>query len=295
MQSTPQVIVRNDLINLKTNPAGYIADMVLPPLNVYAISGSRNAALANVTGSAQLNRSPSTSVTANIQQSNMISFTCQEIISRQVMDEGQRAMFGSDSEFESVLAFTGSKMVKDAIETKVATLTANAAAPQNIIGNIFGGLLTAVQFLSAYGRVQLSGSVAAWNTVRADTTVIDRMKATGVPLTTVQDVRSISASQLAAVLEADEVLEARTDTLIWQANRIFACVKVDSAADPMGTPQTGRRLIYAFIGADGTTQTMTCEQMWDTTLRNNVLDFVTYDVGKIYNTLFAKTLSLDGS
>ncbi len=290
------VIQRNDLISLRSNPAGYIGDLVLPPLNVYQKSGSRNAA-SPVTGStAQSGRSPGGAITntGNL-TSNLVSFTTAEILKRMLIDESERAMFGSDAEYEGVLAWTGSKQVRDAIETKVVTATANGSIGTNATGNIFGSILAVTQFLSAYGRVGLAGNASAFNQVRQDPTVIERMRATGVPLTTIQDVRSISSSQLAAVFTADMVVEAKTDTVIWPSNRIYAYVIADPSADPIGTIQVGRRLVYNFIGADGSNQTMTMEMLYDPSTRSNVLDTVVYDQAKVYNTIFANVISLDGN
>jgi hypothetical protein len=291
----PQVIIRNDLLALKSNPVGYIADKVLPPLRVFQKSGSRNAAVPVTASTAQSGRAAAGAITnVGTLSSNLVTFTTSEILKRMRIDQAERAMFGSQEEYEAVLAWTGTKQVRDAIETKVATVTANASSPTDVSSTKFTGILNAVQNVRPYGRVGIAGHIQAFNTVRAYPEVIDRMKATGVPLQGL-DTRSISAANLAAIFTADEIFEANTDTTIWNTNRLYVFVIPDPSVDPAGTPQVGRRHLYTFTGADGSLQTMTCEQMWDPSVRAEVLDFVVYDEAAIYNTTFDAHLSLDGA
>jgi hypothetical protein len=292
------VIVRNDLLALPSNPRGYIHDYVLPPLTVLQKSGSRNAATPVTSGSAQTGRAPGGTITnVGALTSNLVSFSVTERLKRMTIDESERTMFGSDSEYEAVLSWTGTKQVNDKIETIVYNATAGIAAASctNVSADIFGGVLAASQQLSAYGPVAIAGGVQAINQLRANPTVIDRMKATGIVLSPTDSVRSISGQQLAAIFEAQDVYEAKTDTVIWAADRIFVYVIPDPGSDPIGTIQVGRRLVYNFVGADGMMQSKTIEMLYDPTVRNNVLDTVVYDQALIYNANYGIALSLDGN
>lgn len=296
MQPIQGVENRNELLALPSNPRGYIGEMVLPALKTVNKVGYRYAAAPVTASTAQSGRTAAASI-SNIGTlaSNPVSFTCAEVLKRMIIGDEEAAEFGSEDQYLAVLAWTASKQVRDAVEAKIATLTANASSPTDISAAIFTGIKTKVDLLSAYGPVCIAGSVTAFNTLRSDATVIDRMKATGTVLTPIVETRSISANQIAAMFGADACFEAKTDTAIWNTNRLFAYVKPDASVDPMSTPQLGRLLTYTYRDGEEAQQELACQLMWDTTLRTNVLDVVGYNVGKIFNSFLGYHLSLDGN
>lgn len=296
MQPIQGVENRNELLSLPSNPRGYIGEMVLPAIR-RPVKTSYIYAAAPVTAStAQSGRTAAAAISnVGTLSSNPVAFTAAEVLKRMIIDDSEQQHFGSMDEYLGVLAWTATKQVRDAIETKIATLTANAGTPTDISAAIFNGIKTKVDLLSAYGPVYLAGNVAAFNTLRADATVVDRMKATGTALTPIVETRSISGKQLAAMFGAEDCFEAKTDTTIWSASRLYVYVKPEASVDPAASVQLGRLITYTYRDGEDAQQELTCQLMWDTTLRTNVLDVVGYNVGKIFNSFLGYHLSLDGN
>lgn len=290
------VVERQDLLALPTNPRGYIGDKVLPTLRVRHKVGDRYMTAVSTSDAAQTGRSPAGSITASTTiNSNPVSYTCAEVIKRTVMGDEERNEFGTEDEYLATLAWNATKCVRDANESKIATLTANANSPTDITSDIFYGIKQKVDLLSAYGMVGIAGNSVALDVVRQNPTVTDRMKATGSILAPVVDVRSISGAMLAAIFGASEVHEAKTDTAIWSTHRVYVYVIADPSVDPMANPQLGRFLSYGFPNVEGPNQDLACRLQWLPTVNANVLDVVSYNVGKIANSIFGYHLSIDGS
>lgn len=295
MDLNPIVIPRMDLLAAPSNPIkGFIGERVLPNLPVYQWSGSRPmAAVITTTTVSGRSGGAGTSILSNTHAANLVAYdmSTSEVIDREAIGQAEIAMFGSKEAAERVLAFTGTLRVKTSIETAIY----NALVAKNVTdatGDVYAGILNAVLLLQPFGRVGLAGSVQAWNAVRALPKIGEVLKATGVPLTTVADVRSISASQLAAAFRADEVLEAITPSVIWAANKIVAYVIADETADPAAFPQVGRNLKYAWTLDAGKSVDMICEEKYDVTVNKPVLDFISYSAPKIANDAFIYTLTI---
>jgi hypothetical protein len=149
----------------------------------------------------------------------------------------------------------------------------------------------AVQDLSGFGDVILVGSYKAFDVLRQNATVVDRMKATGVPVMGL-NVREYAAAQLAAIFGAAEVHEARgVAAAQWSATVVTALVKAEAAVDPMSMPQVGRRYVYTWT-ADGVNESVIVEQGYDISVRNDILDFCTWTDSNTINSAFQKAITI---
>jgi hypothetical protein len=290
----PNRIPRQDIIGtvraLIPIQRGYIADICHPPLSVYQTSGTRPAQLYNSSGTAQTNRTASATITGvNNRAANLDSFSCQEEISRQTIDASQSPMFGGVAGQELALGVSGLREVLDKIEARVV---ANVqASPVSVLADVFNGVRDAVMDLQGFGDVILVGSYKAFDKLRQNSEIKDRMKNTGVALMGL-DPREIASAQLAACFGAWGVVEAfGIAATQWDASIVTALVKVDPAYDPMVLPQVGRRYVYTWT-ADGVNETMVVEQGYDISVRNDVLDFVTMTDSNTINSAFQKALTI---
>ena len=291
MDISPIVIPRQDLLAAPSNPTGFIAEKVLPTLPVYQWSGSRP--MAKVDTSTSASGRTNGVINTNTQSSNLVPFNMasSEVLDREGIGQAEIAMYGSKEAAERVLAFTGTLRVRTKIEADVYTLLA-ATNPVNVTADVYGGVLNAVLLLQPFGRVQLSGSAQAFNALRALPKIADVLKATGVPLTTLADVRSISANQLASAFRADVVNEAITPSVIWANNIIIASVEAMPEADPASFPQVGRNITYTWTLEAGKTAELVCEEKYDVTVNKPVLDFISYKQPVIANPAFTYALQI---
>lgn len=290
----PYTISRQDLLASPIQFTGFIADKVLPTLNVMQWSGSRPMAKVNVVATAG-GRDGSRNVIATNRTANLVAYDISasasptgEIIDRQAVGVEQIQMWGTKEAAERVLAQTGQLRVKTSIETLVRAIM--VANPVDIKTDVFGGLLSFVQSLKGYGKVAVAGSYSALNAIRALPQVGERMKAIGASLA--PDTRSISNTQLAEVFTADEVIQAESPgTPIWTANELVVFVKPDSGLDPAQVPQIGRFFNYTWV-LDGQNQTITCEELFNPATRDSVLDFVSYGKPYLANAEFKTALTI---
>jgi hypothetical protein len=287
------VIPRQDLLASPINFTGFIADKVLPSLNVMQWSGSRPMAAANVTTTAG-GRDGNGNVLGTSRTANLVSFDISrtgsgEIIDRQTVGVEQIQMWGTKEAAERVLAQTGLLRIKTSIE--VAVRAALAADPVDISGvDLMGGLLSAVQSMKGYGKVAIAGSYAALNSIRALDAVKSRMSATGTSSDAAT--RSITNAQLAEIFTADEVIQAESPgTPIWTATELVVLVKADPTLDPAQVPQVGRFFNYTWV-LEGQNSTITCEELYNPATRDSVLDFLAYGKPYLANTAFKTALKI---
>lgn len=290
----PNRIPRQDILatvnSLIPISKGYIADICHPPLSVFQISGTRPAQLYNNSGTAQTGRAHGGTITGvNDRTANLDTFSCTEILSRQTIDVRDSPMFGGVAGQELALGVSGIRETSDKIEAAVVTNV--QANPVDNKADPFTGIRNAVEDLTGFGDVILVGSYKAFDKLRQNAVIIDRMKNTGVSLVGLTP-REIASAQLAAIFGALEVHEAKgVAATQWDQTIITALVKVDAAYDPMSVPQVGRRYVYTWT-ADGVNQTMVIEQGYDITVRNDLIDFVTMTDDNTINPAFQKVLSI---
>lgn len=270
---------------------GYIADICHPPLTVNQISGTRPAQLYNSSGTAQSGRAHGGTITGvNDRTANLDTFSCVEKISRQTIDVRDTKMFGGAAGQELALGVSALREIRDAIESAVVTNV--QASPVGSSGDPYLDIRTDVQALAGFGDVIIVGNYVAFDKLRQNSTVIERMKATGVPVMGL-DVREYASAQLAAIFGASAVFEARgTATSAWNSTILTCMVQADPNLDPMSIPQVGRRYVYAYTFGGEENQTITVEQGYDISVRNDVLDFVTYTDSNTINSAFQKVRTI---
>ena len=135
----------------------------------------------------------------------------------------------------------------------------------------------AVDALKGLGDIMLVGSSAAFNALRQNTQIKEVIKATGTPLLTLDQAKSVGSAVLAAAFGVSCVMEATGfANSIWSASYIGAVVKVNPAYDSMSVPQFGRRLVYTWT-TEGVNETIVCEETVITSTRQLAYDFVVKD------------------
>ena len=288
---TPYVIPRQDLLASPINFTGFIAEKVLPTLNVMQWSGSRPMAPADVTTTAG-GRDGNGNMIENDNKANLVPFDISqqgggEIADRQSMGVEKIAMYVDKIAAERKMAQTGILRIRTSIETAVrAVMVAN---PVDITADRFNGLLAAVQSKKGYGKVAIGGSYAALNAIRGLPEVKDRMKNIG---SSAGEARAVSDAQLAEIFTADQVVEATSPgTPIWTGTELVVWNIADPAFDPAQVPQVGRFFNYTWV-LDGQNWTITCEELFNPSSRKMVLDFVSYGKAYLANPQFKIALSI---
>lgn len=311
---SPWVEVRQDLVTDPQMPTGFIADKVLPRLNVFQWTGSRAFAPYSLVTTAT-GRDANGNIIGRRLNPNIISYdvsqTTAEVIDRNIVSEAAIQNWGSVEAAEKNCAMFGVLVGKSSIEQKVAnyimgpnapTMIANGAAgtpidlsQQDTTGNtIYLGLLAMALALRPYAsskNLVMVGNVAAFNALRALPNMRDLLKATGNPLTSTDDVMGIAANRLASIFRVDEVIEAITPTAIWPANRIAVLVRPDPSLDPAMVPQLGRLVNYCWT-FDGLEWPLKCQTTFLTGANDKAVDVMAYVQPIIANSLYLQYAKL---
>jgi len=284
---TPRPDILAEVNRVCTIDDTFIADFVLPPYSLFVSAGKIPVNTATTNRTAQTGRSPGGAITPHNQTVTLTSFTLAERLDREEMDRNQSVMLGGPAGEELQLGLTGILAIKNSVESAVATLvTAGSATDLTAANAIYEGIRNGVTALKSYGRVGLAGSAQAWQNVRNDSIVRDVQKATGMPVVPIEQVRGIGNIMLAATFGADQVYEATGAAATqWPDNLIVPFVIANKAVSPSAVPQVGRRLLFTWQ-SEGMNESLVCEQLFDPSVRCDVLDFIAYDEALIFNASF---------
>jgi len=188
----------------------------------------------------------------------------------------------------------GARVAKRNVATAVEDLTV-----ANILGNasankrdILDSLLDAVDIARDYvmdrvpGRIALVCSQRIFSRIKRYDAVIERMKFTGVLASGSRDVRSISALQMASVLDLDEVLvgpnsEWYDDDTDYQ-DRAAIVALPDPMVDPDEEIQIGRTIAFSPLDAEFN-DLFQIETFYSDDLRSEVLDAQIFAEQKVFN------------
>lgn len=191
-----------------------------------------------------------------------------------------------------VAARTGKRSVGVAVEDlTVANVLASGSSPvRDILTTLIGAVeiakdtvIDAASSGGASGKVVLVCSSKIFGIVKRYSEIISRMKHTGIIAGGTNDVRGVSAMQLAACLNLDGVLvgpnsEWYDDETTYQ-DRAAVMVLPDPNVEPVEEAQAGRTVWFS--PADGGPPTgeetlFTCESYYSDDLRSEVVDTQAY-------------------
>lgn len=288
----PGVTPRQDLITGRGIPGGFIGQRVLPDFGVGQWSGSYPFALFDAS-TACTGRDGNGNMVSRNHASNLIPYNMNQaaytLEDREDIGEAEVAHFRTMENAERIKAGTGTLAVRTSKETLIAA--ALLANPVDVSADPYAGVLAAVLNLQPYGTVVIAGNVQAFNVLRAQAAVKEALLRAGVPLTSVQDVRAILGTQLAAVFRAQEVIEAITVSSIWATDKVVVEVLPDPSVDPAGVPQVGRCMRYDWM-MDGANVDLICNSSYNQQAKKPCLDFTAYAQPLIANQAFKVALKI---
>lgn len=270
-----EIVRRPDLEAQQVSFPDYVGSTVYPYLGKAQIAGKLyyQKYKSDITAQYGRNHAALASITDNVIAANDISFACNELRARVSMGYTQRIGY-SDNEHADLAA---GRLAKRAFFNKVEDLCA---------GNLFGAtgsvdgtadpvsaIDTNVALLRdcGIGRVALVIGNATKISLKANQTITDRMKNTGLGAYDLKEIRNIGDMNLAAAIGVDAVLTMK-DTFVTGAKKDYCALVVlpDEYEDPAESIQLGR-LIY-FMFTDSADDRFVMESWVDAVHDANVVD-----------------------
>lgn len=255
---------RPDLEIVAVSYPDYLADRIMPMLAKRQVAGIQYYEPYGSDYEAQYNRTANASsiaaITGNIYASAYESYICLEDYCRVVANYTEVQQAGNDLQgLQESMARRAKRAYYNKLEAlAAAAVLTPASSATNISADILGGIESAVaeQRDKGLGRVAVVVSNHNFVALKSDNAIKARMTNSGV-ITAGLEPRFISATQLAAIFGADEVLVGKDN--IWYAgvaadgladNIAVVCLP-DRAMEPVDEPQFGRILYYEFDSMDG--------------------------------------------
>jgi hypothetical protein len=243
---------------------------------------------------AQYNRDTATlaDITNNVVAANSDTFSCKELRSRISMSYSQIRGY-KDKEYADLAM---GRLAKRAWFDKAEALVANAllnpaTAPVDGTADIVSTLDAEITKIRDLGIGEVALVMSNHNKValKSNPTIIERMKATGVPTGTLLDVRNVQDAQLAACLGADWIFTGKDS--IWYSgltgadkDNIAIIVHSSEEIDPAERVVLGRLIYFEFEDSEADKFVM---ESW----HNNLLDAEVVDAkGLVDLKLFNKEL-----
>lgn len=287
-------IPRKDLADFPAGdkPIGFIGDLVFPPLKRAALNGTLYYQAYADFDTATTGRASGGTVTGLQVSNSNTTFSNAEVLARIQTDEKEIELLGGPDAAEKVLALRGHRSLFKNIEAKQVAQVGFGSA-SDIHTAIYDGIVAAVAAMKPklqghVGRLALVGGSTAFNVLRNETTVKDRMKAIGAPVDSMT--RQITMSALAEVFQVRECHEGIDG--FWPTYGVALAYLPDPNEDPTVSAQLGRTIFYDFDGQGGLVK---CEEGYDPAKRSNYLDFTSYLQVLPLNTDFITALRIVAS
>lgn len=213
-----------------------------------------------------------------------------ENIGRMQIDDSVKREFGGLVPAELVGARVAKRMVSHQIETAVAAhvLNGSGTVRWDILNDMLGTIERAATRVRDYaeGRVAFVTSATIFSRVKRYAEIIARFGLTGVLPASIKDVRGLSAAQLAAALNVDEVLIGR-DTEWYTASATYqdrgaVMVLPEPGVDPIETVQFGRTVTCP-VGDQGDMDVFLCESYRDDNLLADIVQARGFAITKLLN------------
>ena len=295
-------IRRPDLEIVAVSYPDYLADKVMPMLAKRQVSGVQYYEPYSADFEAQYNRTANASsiaaITGNIYASAYTSYTCLEDYARVIANYTEIRQAGNDLQgLQESMARRAKRAYYNKLESLVAAAVLTPAdSATNISAAPLAGIESAVQAQrdKGLGRVAVVLSNHNFVELKKNAEIKARMTNSGV-ITAGLEPRFITATQLAAIFGADEVLVGKDD--IWYTGQVsggladnlaVVCLP-DRAMEPVDEPQFGRILYYEFDSMDGH---FVIESFHDDVADTEVVDAKGLYAVKTFNAGLASVLTL---
>jgi len=252
---------RPDLEALDYKRPGNLTDTLFPMLGRAVRQGTLYYQDLQADAAAQTGRTAGAAPTETTMADAKTTYNLEndEFIARIKIPDAEIAGLGGLDAAQQSAARRGKRGIGVAIEDlTVANILANGSVTYvDILASLIGAVDTGVGTLldqGADGPIAFCCSRRIFSRIKRYAEIIERMKFTGVLPSGITDVRGISAAQLAAALNVDEVrigpdTEWYTHAAGYQ-DRAALVVLPDGGMNPNETPQVGRT---AWFSPDGTT------------------------------------------
>lgn len=203
-------IRRPDLEVIPVSFPGYAASRLMPFYARPQVSGSIYFQRLKEDTSAQYGRDTASlaAITSHIIAADSTTFLCKELRDRVKMGYDQMLGYSDEEHADLALGRSGKRAWFSRLETDVAKLLLDAETPVDVVSDPIIGIDEQIASLQdlAVGDVVLAVSNRNFVALKANETLKDRMKNTGIMPGAGGDARYITAQQMAAALGVKEVI-----------------------------------------------------------------------------------------
>mgnify|MGYP004643682183 CR=1 FL=1 len=305
--------IRPDLQAAEFKRPPFLTDIILPPLMKEQIAGTLYYQKVLADNDAQSGRAHAETIgtiTEHIVAASTKTFSCEEVRDRQKMSYTQVKGYADLLHAELAMARRAKRAWFNKIETATAKALLGAASPLDLTGStadIPGDIENAVAELQdkAPGKIALVLSSRNFTKLKANDSIKDRMKNTGVVVGAGGDPRMVTAEQLAAILGVDQLLigpndvwfaamkknptaSGGSDGFDYQGNAALV-VLPDEATEPAEEIQLGRTIYYKW-SSDG--DFYVCESYHEDKVDADCVDVKGLVDSQILNADLCKTVKL---
>lgn len=294
-----EIIRRPDLEAQEVSYPDFVGTKVYPWLGKPQIAGKLYYQKFNEDVTAQYNRNHASlaDISDNVITAHDTSFACVELRSRVSMGYAQRMGFYDDEHADLAAGRIAKRSFFNKVESLCAANLFNATGAINGVSDPVSAIDTNVALLRDAGIGRIALVIANHNKVllKSNATIADRMKATGLGVYDLKEIRNVGDINLAAALGVDEVLTMK-DSIgyagVTGASKDCAALVVlpDEYEDCSESVQLGRVVYYMFT--DSTDDRFVMESWVDAVHDANVVDCKGLVQLIEFNTELRKTIKL---
>lgn len=289
---------RPDLEAMAYKTPGFIGMELFPALNKAVKAGTYYYADIQSDAAAQTDRTLASAPTATAIGSASGTWSMAEAIKRYKMDESEIEQLGGLENAQALGARIGKRSVMATLENAAIAATfgdIDNINTRDILDSFLGALTIAMETVQDYadGPIALFGSRRTINRLKRYDEITARMVYTGVPISSVRDVRSISDQQLAAAIGVDRVLAGPSAAAIGFTGWLGAasayeeylgvCVLPDAGAEPVEEVQFGRYMVMPVPAAGAVDNLHKVETYYSDDLKSEVVDVTAWRSLEILN------------
>lgn len=280
---------RQDLEALPYKNPGYLTQQIFPRVYRAVRQGVLYWSDIIADSAAQTGRTAGAAPTAETINDQKSSFNLEndEFIDRVKVPEEDITGLGGLLPAQMKAARVGKRNVSASVEAlTVANVLNNGTSPEvDILSSLIAAVEVAKDTVSDYGangQIVMVCSTTIFGVIKRYDEIIDRMKYTGVLASGINDVRGISAAQLAAALNLDGVLvgprSAWYSASTTYQDRAAIMVLPDQTTDPDEEIQAGRTVWFSPDGMPptGPETLFTVESYHSDDLKSEIVDVQAY-------------------
>lgn len=255
-----EIIRRPDLEAQVVSVPNYIGDRIFPFWGRPQVAGTMYYQKYYADFDAQTGRDTAAlgDITDTIMESKSVNFSCSELRARVKMGYTEIAGYFDKEHADLALGRRGKRAWFNKLEKNIANALLNPAdAPVDGTADIVSVIDAQAAILRDLGIGELALVCSNHNKVllKSNATIVERMKATGVPTGVLSDVRNVQDIQLAACLGVDEVITGKD--AIWYSgltgadkDNIALIVRPTPEVDPSEEVQLGRTIYFMWSDSE---------------------------------------------